>query len=74
MNGEGIGRQLDWEFGVSKCKLLHFEWSYYKAQYPVINYDGLEHKKNVYVYNWVTLLYSRDNNINQLYSNLKKEW
>ena len=51
MNGEGIGRQLDWEFGVSKCKLLHFEWSYYKAQYPVINYDGLEHKKNVYVYN-----------------------
>ena len=33
--GEG-GRGMDWEFGVSRCKLLHLEWisnkSYYTAQ------------------------------------------
>ena len=24
--GEGAGRGMDWEFGVSRCKLLHIEW------------------------------------------------
>ena len=24
--GEGGGGQMDWEFGVSRCKLLHIEW------------------------------------------------
>ena len=24
--GEGGGRGMDWEFGVSRCKLLHLEW------------------------------------------------
>ena len=24
--GEGGGSGMDWEFGVSRCKLLHLEW------------------------------------------------
>ena len=24
--GEGRGSRMDWEFGVSRCKLLHLEW------------------------------------------------
>ena len=24
--GEGKGSEMDWEFGVSRCKLLHLEW------------------------------------------------
>ena len=24
--GERGGREMDWEFGVSRCKLLHLEW------------------------------------------------
>ena len=24
--GGGGGSRIDWEFGVSKCKLLHLEW------------------------------------------------
>ena len=24
--GEGAGRGMDWEFGVSRCKLLYLEW------------------------------------------------
>ena len=43
--GEGGGGQMDWEFGVSRCKLLHIEWINNKIllystgnyiQYPVI--------------------------------------
>ena len=24
--GEGGGNGMDWEFGVGRCKLFHFEW------------------------------------------------
>ena len=24
--GDGEGVEMDWEFGVSRCKLLHLEW------------------------------------------------
>ena len=24
--GEGGGSEMDWEFGVGRCKLLHLEW------------------------------------------------
>ena len=61
---------MDWEFGVSRCKLLHLEWINNKAllyttgnyiQYPGINHNGKEYKNEcIYVYNWVTLLYSTD--------------
>ena len=83
--GEGGGRGMDWEFEVGRCKLLHLEWINNKVliystgnyiQYPVINHNGKEYKKEcVYVYNWVTLLYSRDwyNIVKQLFFNIKKE-
>ena len=44
-------------------------------QYPMINHNGKEYiKKNICVYNRVTLLYSRHwhNTVNQLYTSIKK--
>ena len=26
LQGEGVGRGVEWEVGVSRCKLLHREW------------------------------------------------
>ena len=49
---------MDWEFGISRCKLLYTEWINNKVllystgnyiQYPVINHKGKEIKKNVYM-------------------------
>ena len=50
---------MEWEFGVSRCKLLYIEWINTKVllcstgnyiQSPVINYNGKEYfKKNVYM-------------------------
>ena len=46
----GMGR-MDWEFGISRCKLVYRQWIndrilLYSAgnyiQYPVINYNGKE--------------------------------
>ena len=43
--GEWGGRGMDWEFGVSRCKLLHLEWINNKVllystgnyiQYPIM--------------------------------------
>ena len=54
---------------VGRCKLLYTGWMKNKVllcspgnyfQYPVINHDRKEYEKNVYMYNWVTLLYSRN--------------
>ena len=49
---------MDWEFGISRCKLLYIEWIDNKVllystgnyfQYLVINHDGKEYeKKNVH--------------------------
>ena len=66
--GEGERRERDWEFGVSRCKLLHRErinkvllystGNY--TQHPGINHNGKEYKKDcTCVYNWVTLVYGR---------------
>jgi len=75
------GESWNWEFGVSRGKLLYIEWINSKVllystgnyiHYAVINHDGKEYEKNVhmYMYNWITLLYSRNYNIvNQLYFN-----
>ena len=47
--GERGGRGMDWEFGVSRCKLVYIEWINNKVlrystgnyiQYPVINHNG----------------------------------
>ena len=59
--GEGGGGGMDWEFGVSRCKLLYREWINNKVllystqnyiQYPVINHNGKEYEKEyIYMYN-----------------------
>ena len=55
--GEGGGGGRNWEFGVSRCKLLHVEWINNKVllystgnsiQYPRINHNGEEYNKGVY--------------------------
>ena len=39
-------------------------------QYLMINHNGKEYKKEcIYMYNWITLLYSSNEHINQLYFN-----
>ena len=51
------GRGTEWECGISKCKLLHTEWGNNKVllygtgnyTYAVINYNGKNMKKNVYI-------------------------
>ena len=50
--GGGAGGGKDWEFGISRCKLLHIEWKNNKTllysrenctQYPMINHSGKEY-------------------------------
>ena len=45
---------MEWQFGISRCKLLYTEWINSKVllyskendiQYPVINRNGKEYKK-----------------------------
>ena len=51
--GEGDGRGMDWEFGISRCKLLYTEWInkvllYSTGNYIqnlVINPNGKEYEK-----------------------------
>ena len=55
--GEERGSGMDWEFGISRCKLSHLEWIsnevlLYRTgnhiQSPGINHNGKEYfKKNV---------------------------
>ena len=57
--GEGVGEGMEWEVRVSRCKLLYMEWINNKVllystgnciQYPVINHNGKEYKKEcVYI-------------------------
>ena len=52
---------MDWEFGISRYKLVYIGWLNNKVlqystgnyiQYPVINRRGKEHKKEcIYMYN-----------------------
>ena len=52
-------RGKDWEFGMSRCKLLFIGWINNKvllcstgnyAQYPVRNQNGKEYEKRIYTY------------------------
>ena len=52
--GETGGRGKNWEFGISRCKLLYIGWINNKVllystgnyiQYPVINHNGKEYEK-----------------------------
>ena len=57
----GGGGGMDWECGISRCKLLYIVWINNKVllystgnyiQYPVINHNGKEYKKEcLYMYN-----------------------
>ena len=51
-HGEWVG--IDWEFGISRCKLLYIGWikqgpTVYSTgnyiQYPMINHNGKEYEK-----------------------------
>ena len=60
VKGEGGDGGMDWEAGVSRCKLLYMEWVNNKVplystgnyiQHPVINQNGKEYKKVcIYIY------------------------
>ena len=58
--GEGIGKGMEWEVGVSRCNILYIKCInkvlLYSTgnyiQYPGINHNGKEYKKEcIYVYN-----------------------
>ena len=57
--GKGNGREMDWEFGFSRWKLVYIEWINDKVllystanctQYPVINPNGEDYKKNIWMH------------------------
>ena len=71
--GGGRGSEIDWEFGVSRCKLLHLEWiSNEVLLYSTGNHiqplgtkhDGRPYEEKqcvcLYICDWVTMLYSRN--------------
>ena len=52
----GYGERVDWEFEISRCKLLYTEWVNHKVllystgnyiQYPMINPNGKEKNNQV---------------------------
>ena len=54
----GGKEEKDWEFGISRYKLLYIGWINHKVllystgnciQHPVTNYNGKEYKKNMYI-------------------------
>ena len=54
--GEGVGGGMEWEAGVSRCKLVYIEWINNKVllystenyiQNPMINHNGKEYFLNV---------------------------
>ena len=57
----GGGEGMDWEFGISRCKLLYIGWINNKVllystgnyiQCPVINHNGKEYEKEyIHMYN-----------------------
>ena len=60
---KGIGGGMEWETGVSRCKLLYIEWIKNKIlmystgnciQYLVINHNGKEYIKKMNVYISIT--------------------
>ena len=61
---KGGGRGMEWEFGISRCKLVYAEWINNKVllystgnyiQYSVISHNGKEYKKVcIYMYAYIT--------------------
>ena len=75
----GFGGGMEWQIGISRCKLLYTECRNDRVllystgdyiQHPLINHNGKEYLKKVYIYiyiyiyvcmyNRTTLLYSRN--------------
>ena len=57
--GERVGGGMEWQVGVSRCKLLYIEWVENRVllystenyiQYPMINHNGKEYEKKEYIY------------------------
>ena len=78
--GKGGGGGVEWEFGVSRCKLLYTEWINNKVllystgnyiRYPMINHNGKEYKKKECKYITESLCCTAviNNIVNQLYFN-----
>ena len=78
--GEGCGGGVEWEFGISRCKLLYRGWINNKVllystgnyiQYPVISHNGKEYEKYIYIHKCmgITLQHSKNshNSVNRLY-------
>ena len=45
--GERVGGRMEWEVGISRCKLLYIGWINSKVimgNYPVINHNGKDYK------------------------------
>ena len=54
---------MNWEFGISRCKLVYIEWINSKVilyiQYPAINHRESKMKKNIiYIYISESLCYT----------------
>ena len=54
-----MGGEMDWEFWISRCKLLYIEWVNNKGllystgnliQYPTINHNGKQYEKECVIY------------------------
>ena len=77
---EGLGEGVEWEFGVSRCKLLYIEWINSKVLqysrelylYPMINHNRKEHKSVIYINESLCCTAINNNIVNQLYFNKKK--
>ena len=61
--GDGVGRRLDWEFGISRCKLVYIEWINNKillystgnyTQHSMINHNRKKYEKRMYIYICIT--------------------
>ena len=62
--GKGVGGRMEWEVGVSRCKLLYIGWINNKVllystkkyiQYPMINHNGKEYFKKEYIYIYICI-------------------
>lgn len=58
---EGAGRERDWEFGISRCKLLYLEWVNTKVlpnSTGTLSNSGINHNRTIFfnVYMYITEL------------------
>ena len=78
--GQGVGEGMEWEVGVSRCKLLYMEWINNKVlldstgnyiQYPVITIMEKNMKNSIHIYITELLCCTAEINdiVNQLYFN-----